>query len=199
MKTDVLVISNEAGSRSLEAVLQQVDAVAAYKELAPKSAVYLRLLAEETMALVRAITGEVKGEFWIEDKDGAFELHLKAEAFTDMKKREQLLSASTTGKNEATRGFMGRIRSFFQPTPDVPTFNSGFAGGAPQMTGSYTWSMVDYRAQLEAYRAQNNQAAREEWDELEKSVVAHVADDVKVSILGKTVEMTIVKNGLQQA
>ena len=36
-------------------------------------------------------------------------------------------------------------------------------------------------------------AAKEAWDELEKSVVAKVADDVKVAIRGRTVEMTIVK------
>ena len=189
MKSDVLVISKDS---NVESVLKQVDAVAAYKELSPKSAVQLRLLAEETMALVRAITGAMDGKFWIEDQDGVFEMHLKVETFTDAKAREQLLSASTTGKNEATRSFMGRIRSFFEPAADVPMFSSGFAG-APQMYGNYEWSMIDYRMQLMQYRAQNANAAEEEWDELEKSVVAHVADDIKVSILGRTVEMTIVK------
>ena len=38
------------------------------------------------------------------------------------------------------------------------------------------------------------QEAQEDWDELEKSVVARVADDVKVSIEGRTVEMTILKD-----
>ena len=36
-------------------------------------------------------------------------------------------------------------------------------------------------------------ATQEEWDELEKSVVAKVADDVKVSMRGRNVEMIIVK------
>ena len=145
------------------------------------------------MALMRAITGDVEGEFWIEDRDGLYELHLRVDAFTDQKRREQLLSASTTGRNEATRGFMGKIRAFFQPASDVPTFFSGFGGGAPQMYGSYEWSMEDYREQLKQYRAQNQKDAEEAWDELEKSVVAHVADDVKVSIQRRTVEMTIYK------
>ena len=191
MKTDVLVISNSGDN--MDAVLRQVDAVAVYKALSPKSALYLRLLTEETMALMRAITGEANAEFWIEDRDNVFELHLKVETLTDARKREQLLSASTTGKNEATRGFMGKIRAFFQPSPEVPMFSSGFAPGAPQMYGNYEWSMEVYREQLRQYREQNANGAREAWDELEKSVVAHVADDVRVSILGRTVEMTIVK------
>lgn len=67
------------------------------------------------------------------------------------------------------------------------------AGGAPQMYGSYQWSMEDYRKQLRQYREQNAEGSQEAWDELEKSVVSRVADDVKVSILGRTVEMTIEK------
>ena len=192
MKSDVLVISSEGNG--MEEVLAQVDAVAAYKELSGKNAMYLRLLAEETMALMRAITGDVKGAFWIEDQDGAFEMHLKVETMTDEKKRDQLLAASTSGKNEATRGFMGKVRAFFQRPSDLPAFSTGFVGaGAPLSYRNYVWSMEDYRSQLQMYRAQNREGAQAAWDELEKSVVAHVADDVKVSIQGRTVEMTILK------
>ena len=88
---------------------------------------------------------------------------------------------------------MGKIRAFFQPSADAPVFASGFVGGAPQMYGNYEWSMEDYREQLRQYREQNAEGSQEAWDELEKSVVSRVADNVKVSILGRTVEMTIVK------
>ncbi len=191
MKTDVIVISNDGNN--MEAVLDQVDALAAYRSLSPKNAMHLHLLAEETLAMMRAITGDISGEFWIEAQDDVYALHLKVDTLTDAHRREQLLSASTTGKNEATRGFMGKIRALFQPSPEAPMFISGFAGGAPQMYGSYTWSMEDYRNQLKQYREQNAEGSQEAWDELEKSVVSRVADDVKVSILGRTVEMTIVK------
>ncbi len=43
------------------------------------------------------------------------------------------------------------------------------------------------------YSETRGEDAREAWDELEKSVVAKVADDVKVSILGRVVEMIILK------
>ena len=61
------------------------------------------------------------------------------------------------------------------------------------MYGSYAWSMEDYRDQLRQYREQNQASHQEEWDEMEMSVVAKVADDVKVSIRGRVVEMTIIK------
>ena len=53
--------------------------------------------------------------------------------------------------------------------------------------------MEDYRDQLRQYQELTETNDQEAWDELEKSGVARVADDVKVSILGRTVEMTIVK------
>ena len=191
MKTDVIQISSEGSN--METALAQADKVARYKELSPKNTLYLRLLTEETMALVRAIVGNVNGEFWIEDDQDVYTLHLKVSTLMDEKKKEQLLSASTSGANEATRGFMGKIRAFFEPSSSTPMFSSGFSGVAPAMYGSYAWSMEDYREQLRQYREQNAAGAQEAWDELEKSVVAHVADDVKVSIRGRTVEMILVK------
>ena len=191
MKTDVIAISSEGGN--MEAALAQIDKISEYKKLSPKSAMSLRLLTEETMAMMRAIAGNVNGEFWVEDQDAVYEIHLRVNTLIDEKKREQLLSASTSGKNEAARGFMGKIRAFFEPSSSVPMFSTGFSGGAPQMYGTYVWSMEDYRDQLRQYREQNQANHQEEWDELEKSVVAKMADNVKVSIRGRTVEMTIFK------
>ena len=191
MKTDILMISSDGAN--MDSALAQVDKVAAYKGLSSKNALYLRLLVEETMAMMRAITGSVNGEFWMEDEDQLYTLHLKVSTLMDENRREQLLAASTSGKNEATRGFMGKIRSFFEPSSSVPMFSAGFGGGSPQMYNSYVWSMEDYRDQLRQYREQNQNEAKDAWDELEKSVVGHLADDVKVSIRGRTVEMTIVK------
>ena len=88
---------------------------------------------------------------------------------------------------------MGKIRSFFEPASSVPMFSGGFGGGSPTMYRSYAWSMEDYKEQLRQYSEENREEAKDAWDELEKSVVGHIADDVKVFISGRTVEMTIIK------
>ena len=111
MKTDFISVSGN-GRRSEEA-LRQAEKVAAYKELSPKGAMHLRLLTEEMMGMVWSITGEPDGLFWIEEDDGEYELHLKVRALLNEEKREKLLAASTTGKNESARGIMGRLRQFF--------------------------------------------------------------------------------------
>ena len=191
MKTDVITISSEGNN--MDAALAQIDKVSAYNGLSSKDALTLRLLAEEVLAMMRAIAGNVNGEFWIEDQDGVYELHLAVRTLVDEKIRQQLLAASSSGKNEATRGFMGKIRSFFEPSSGVPMFSAGFGGGAPQMSESYAWSMDDYRDQLRQRRELDEKDGQEAWDELEKSVVANLADDVRVSIRGRNVEMTILK------
>ena len=56
----------------------------------------------------------------------------------------------------------------------------------------WEWRMTTYRNELSEWTGKDEQA-REMWDELEKSVVTHVADDIKVSIRGQRAEMTIIK------
>ena len=198
MKTDVITVSSN-GSR-MESALEQVDKVAAYKGLSPKGALHLRLLTEEMMGMMRSITGETEGLFWIEDEDGEYRLHLSVNTWMDSGKRDQLLSASTSGRNESARGLMGRLRDFFDrgSDEDVAAFSSPLL--LPEMMEHSTtpvldweWSMMRYENELSTRISNNDAGAREAWDELEKSVVAKVADEVKVSIRGDRVEMTIFK------
>ncbi len=191
MRSDLIRITGE--ETDLKRALVQAEKTAEYNELSEKNAMILRLLTEEVMAMVRAITGGVDGEFEIEKENGTYFLRLRVNTLLDSAKKQQLLSASTSGKNEATRGFMGKIRSFFESAGAVPMFSSGIVGGPPEMYGSYVWSMEEYKGCLKQYREEKRSGAQEEWDELEKSVVGHLADDVKVSIMGHHVEMTIIR------
>ena len=197
MKTDIITVSGKG--KRMEAALEQVDKVAAYKGLSPKAALHLRLLTEEMMGMMRSITGEPEGQFWIEDYDGEYELHLRVATRLSIEKREQLLSVSASGKNESARGLMGRIREFFDwgCDEDYDGFTSPLMlpdafEHSTSPTLDWEWSMRRYENLLSGRIAQDAEA-REAWDELEKSVVRHVADDVKVSIRGNSVEMIILK------
>ena len=198
MKTDIITVSSK-GKRMGEA-LAQVDKLAVYKGLTPKNALHLRLLTEEMMGMMRSITGETDGEFWIEDQDDVYQLHLRVATRLTADEREKLLAASSTGRNESARGLMGRLRDFFDWGSDEDLSSVSSPLLLPDMfehTSSpaldWEWSMMQYENALSARIEQNDAAAREAWDELEKSVVKHVADDVKVSIRGGIVEMIIFK------
>lgn len=198
MKTDVITVSSRG--KQMEKALEQADKVAAYKGLPAKDALHLRLLTEEMMGLMRSITGEKEGTFWIEDQDGEYQLHLKVRAMLTSEEREQLLAVSSSGKNESAKGLMGRLRDFFDwgSDADLSAYSSplllpdAFEQSSSPML-DWEWSMSRYERALSSQMEQGNQTVKEAWDELEKSVVSHVADDVKVSIRSGTVEMIILK------
>ena len=197
MKSDVILVHSE-GSK-IEKALDLAERVAVYKRLSRKSAMHLRLLTEEMMGMMRSITGETEGKFWIEDEDGTFELHLKVGTWMNSSKREQLLSASSSGKNESAKGLMGKLRDLFDRGTDADIAGqtslmmSELYADVPGQSVEYEWTMMDYVNSIKSGMENNDENAAEAWDELEKSVVAHVADDVKVSIRGRQVEMTIIK------
>ncbi len=198
MKTDVITVSSE-GTR-VESALKQAEKVAAYKEMSPKGALHLRLLTEEMMGLMRSMTGAREGLFWIEDENGVYSLHLQVNSRLSEEKREKLLAVATSGKNESARGLMGRLRDFFDwsSDEDVAAYSGPlvmhdmFAQSSSPML-DWEWSMTRYESALYSRVEKGDAAAKIAWDELEKSVVRHVADDIKVSIRSGIVEMTILK------
>ena len=198
MKTDRIVVSSQ-GDR-LEAALEQVEKVIAYKGMEGKNAIHLRLLAEEMMGMMRSITGQPEGTFWIEDEDNVYQLHLQVNTRMNSEKRDQLLAVSSTGKNASAKGLMGRLRDFFDRGADEDMVSLSSPLLLPSMYEQsstpvldWEWSMTQYEDALSVAVRRKEQQALEAWDELEKSVVAHVADDIKVSIRGQVVEMTILK------
>ena len=197
MKTDVVVVStNGAG---MEEALNQAEKIGEYKNLSSKSTLHLRLLAEELMGLMRSITGEKSGQFWVEDEDGTYMLHLLVDTRMNTVKREKLLNTSTSGKNAYAKGIMGRLRDFFDRNADQdvvaftnPIMMSGVYDNAQDILHDVEWSMVKYRDDIYSTRDENAEHAAA-WDELEKSVITHVADEIKVFIHNQQAEMVVYK------
>ena len=197
MISDVITITSSG--ENMDAALRQADKVAVYKELSAKNTLHLRLLAEEMMGMMRSITGETKGKFWIEDRDGEYQLHLQVETIMSREKRRELLEAAKSHSNEATKSLMGRLREFFYRDVDeeIASYNNPqLAAGANSEPNrpvtDWQWTLTRYQKNLSGIKEKQPEAAAA-WDELEKSVVNNVADDVKVSIKGWQTEMIIIK------
>ena len=191
MKTEKIAVSSKG--RGMDAALALVEVTADQMGLSPREAMHMRLLVEEMMSMVRSIVGDLEGKFWIETEEGSYRLYLQMASLLDAQQRKQLISASTSGKNEAHRGIMGKIRAFFEPMPieDTPAYlaETIVRGSA---NDDMTWSMEAYRERLRK-RKDASDEAMVEWDELEKSVVSHIAHNVTVSIRGYDVELMIQK------
>ena len=200
MKTDVIHVSSSG--KGMNEALAQAEAAANYKSLSKKDAIRMRLLAEELLGMFRSIAGKTEADFWVEDENKSFELHLISDTQMTTDKRKKLISVSTKGENAAAKGVMGKLRDLFAKAiePDDDNSPSYFMGGwmAPNLgsssmpvmgeVGAELWSLNQYKLSLK-----NKQENKEEWDELEKSIVASIADEVKIYIRGENTEMVIFK------
>jgi hypothetical protein len=109
-------------------------------------------------------------------------------------KRKKLIESSTSGKNSAASGIIGKLRDIIETvTEPVDDCNlvidtlGWMDGDVDYISGCATWSLLQYKQNVEQKKL------AEEWDELERSIVANIADEVKVFIKGDTVEMLIYK------
>ncbi len=194
MKTDVFKFNDNV--EELEKMLDETEKTAAYAGLDKKQTIRLRLLAEELMSMLPEMMEYCEGEFWAESNGKEIELHVSV-TLDDMLSadREKLMSVSTSGKNAAAKGIMGKIRAaaetmiaeyFALPVDVYQDFYS--MGMSDPYYYTNAWSLAQYRA------AAQQKAEEETWDELEKSIIANLADDVIVGIKGKKADIIVKKN-----
>jgi hypothetical protein len=194
----------------LKAILAEVEKVTTYNGLETKKALRLRLLAEELCGMLPGLIKDFGGQFWLENEDDKYELHveLKAEDMS-IDLRDELIAVSKSGKNAAAKGIMGKIRAVaetmllvaYDPTIQMPLsagdyydyhgFNMGFGYIDPTIYSEtdyeYSWSLFNYKTAVE-------EKEEDAFAELERSIVAKLADDIIVGVRGKNVEIVVKKS-----
>ena len=189
----------------MEEALAATERLGLDSGLGHKENLRLRLLAEELIGLMRGITGSVEACYMGRQEERKFELSLSADVRMTQELRQQLLAASTSGKNAAAKGFMGRIRDMVaavmlpdnEESDEVSGLSLGLMSlGSPARynvgVSAYAWSMSKYMSEVRRSR-EKDADAEDAWDELEKSIVANLADEVSVKIEGSHVEIVITK------
>ena len=196
MKSNICKI--EKGTRDLDAILKESERVAECNGLSHKQSLQLRLLCEEIDGMLPNIIDDFEGELWIDFEDGECKVNVSIkipEFNTD--KKEELIGIAKNKKNAAAVGIVGKIRDaiedFFldEERIKVVSLSSGTFGlGTGYSEGvdySYLWRLEQYRNSVK------KEGRAEAWDELEKSVIASVADDVIVGVKGRQANIIIVK------
>ena len=200
MITDKITISNNGAG--INEALSLTEDFAEKLNLERKQRFHLRLLAEEMFSMIKTITGDFTAKFWIQEENHNCELHMEAKSKLDYQQRKELISVSTRGKNIAHRGIMDKIREIIEA--GIHSFGESYDLQAEYGTGMfhygtfdagmseaiYAWSLQKYKSDIEA----NQSDSFEEWDELEKSIIANVADEVKVGINKDSIELIVQKN-----
>ena len=189
----------EKGYKDLGLILKECEKVAVYNELTNKQTLQLRLLCEDIDGMLPKIIDDFDGIFWIDFEDGQCKVNVSIEfaKFTSAKKKE-LLKLSKNKKNVSVNGLFSKIgaaiEEFFL---DEENFNAlGMMSDYHELNAdahldySYYWSLGQYKEVA-------TKTKKEEWDELEKSVIATIADDIIVGVKGTQADITIIKNFAQ--
>ena len=174
MKSDVIRIDNQ-GNGFADAVAE-TRKVAAYQQLGKKETLRLELITEEMLSLVRSVTGEMEASFWMEGADKRFEFHMTTKTVMDQEKRYLLISSATSRKNEASRSFLGFLRNKLEEAMAAPVDHSD------------EYLPEDLLSDLAGHPEDGS-----EWDGYERSVLRTLTDNIKMSIKGGLVEMTVIK------
>lgn len=211
-----IAISNQiflaSDENALKDAYNKVDDCIGKLELKHKDALRIKLILEETIGMVEEMVGNFSALMWVEKYDGQCAIKFVGNTKMDADKKYDMLSLSTNGENALVHGFMGKLKDMIETGilnyESVMKLNQEYNGvvvnyagiGAysdvsvatnPAAMSGFMWSMVDYKNALNADKDQNG-GVKAAWDELEKSIVASVADDVIVGIKNNRVQMTII-------
>ncbi len=137
----------------------------------------LCLITEEMLSLVRSITGELNAEFWLENEGKAFTIHLVNRQTLGNTQRNALIGSSSSGQNEAAKGFLGKLREIYETAMSVSADVDRYYGDESR-----------------AEDLTDEVVAQPKWDKLERSVLLSLVDDVKVGIRRNLVELTVSKD-----
>ena len=194
MISDICKIEN--GTKDLDAILKENERVAIYNGYNNKQTLQLRLICEEIDGMLPNIIDDFQGDFWIEQENGVCKVNVNInipELTSD--KKEELIKVAKNKKNANAIGLVGKIRSVIEDLflnndkfkqYDIATlFNAGIEYSVG-LTPSYSWSLSKYR---KVVKEENE----EDWDELEKSIIANLADDVIVGVKRKQASIVVVK------
>ena len=129
-----------------------------------KNAMRFSLIAEEAVRLARSIVEEGESvEMWFEGDNRASCIFVQTTGKLDPDQEEEFISASSKGANEVKGTFFDEIKKRFTRPKKA------------------TWSLAEYEEKLSAQRAKDP-LSQEAWEDLERSVLAKLADEITVSV-----------------
>ncbi|MCR4645319.1 MAG: hypothetical protein K5695_07915 [Oscillospiraceae bacterium] len=198
MKTDVIQIRGDLSG--YEDAVEAAERFIAYHDVTGTDAMHLRLLTEEVISMVHGIFDDFTARIWLESKrtpKGLWcRICLSADKNADVEQETKILSVATSGRNENEKGILGKIRELLRISLQsgssedeayLRSLTSVLHDQDNPVSNVDIWSLQDYRQSLSEMEDQ------EEWDEMERSIIANLADEVKVWLKSDETEVVIEK------
>lgn len=175
MKSKIIAI-HASGNGFTDAVQETQLATASLPE---EQQLQLCLITEEILSLLSSISGDINAEFWLEGEENTYTLHLTSRQKLSNTQRSELIKSSTSGENESSRGFLGKLREMF-----ISAMSVGRDIDQYYSSDSYSSQAADISDTV---------MSTPKWDKFERSVLLGLTDNVKIDIHGGVVDLTAVK------
>ena len=198
MKTDKLWISDAVHRNSdVNEILREF---AEENRIEGKNYSHLCLLSEETLGMVNQMLNVYDGQLWLEGTAAGYEIILEANVHENHDGKKVPFASP--------EGFMAKVAVMMNCSymfeniaempedlaamlPDYMSYGMRESKELPAWAGR--WSLSAYRWQL-MKRREEKTAARLALEELEKSIVAQLADEVTIGIHGHRIRLVISKH-----
>jgi len=190
-----LICPIEGNTRDIERAVKEANEFSKLEGLNDSQINIVSLLADEMLGMVNGLFISELGRFWIENKDGNFELNLALE--TEVGSRAKAVFDSTA-KNTEYKGFAGLIKKATDAVSQmfndsgaagsVDCFNAPMEGMNMIDENAFEWSLLKYEESCQ----------REEkatlYDELEIPVIKKFSKDIQISYRNKRVDIKVIAN-----
>ena len=164
IRTDRLTLSQYDGYiEQLKAVNKKAVRFVGYHQFEASDANIIYILSEELMNFAHMVLGELSGSFWLEGTEKKVQIHLKERVSVNIDARDVFMDLSSSDKNEADMGLIDRIR--------------------------YEISLYSRDREHDVSFTLDDMGNK---DELEKTIITKLSDDVRVSMTEDTVHINII-------
>ena len=187
-------------------VLEEAESLAGENGLDGKQQAQIRLIAEETMEMVRNLSDEFEAELSMTIDNGQFELKMYSKTRMDSQKRERL--QEIVSKDRDTREVSGKIRAilesrYYDETESneklfeemgIQRVEAGELedGEDDPKEEEYVWSLQNYGF-VTFDKQESIWEDDTDWAEIGRSIIANLADDLRIYIFRDHQELIVTR------
>lgn len=192
MKSPICKLSSFNDDIARNIILTEVDRFCEEDNITGKTKLHLRMISEEIMEVLPKILSFCDGELWLEHIKEFVEIHVAIYADRpDKEYRDRLQALIGHHEKKGVSGIMNRILNEAAKRMEKITLHE------KDFRDSDYWSLLGYKEELQSVDDMiptvRDGKSTDKITELERSIIANMADDVIVKVRGPLVDIIIKK------
>lgn len=193
-KSKICII--DGSDNSIEKAIKEAERYAGSENLDKKMQLRIRLLSEELLSLSRGLTNLNNGKFRILRDGEDYDIEFSAAVNLSKNEIGRLSEVSSSGENDAYAGITGTVKHAIDEMISL-SLNENQDRASDIMDNSIGKSDEDYRWSYNVCK-DSEEIDSDEADELVKSVLTSMADDIKVFVRRNRVNIRVLVKSMDE-